>query len=257
MTPILHIPHSSKHIPERFIETYIGGEDIIESENNKLCDLHTDTLFQPREIKVKSIIFPYSRIFVDVERFRDSSQEVMAERGMGVLYTNGHKLNQIRNAIDTVDAEKILTEYYDTHHDSFKEAVEHELLKTNKAVIIDCHSFPKEKLPYEGKSDQHRPEICIGTDNFHTPKILSENFKTSFENLGYEVKFNTPFYGSIVPLKYYKKNKDVISIMIEVRRDLFIDETSNAPNGNFDKVRGDIERVLAECLSNNNAVFEL
>jgi N-formylglutamate amidohydrolase len=50
--------------------------------------------------------------------------------------------------------------------------------------------------------------------------ILERNFK----EIGYSVKINTPFSGSIVPLGFYKKEKKVISVMIEVNRKLYMNE---------------------------------
>ena len=44
--------------------------------------------------------------------------------------------------------------------------------KNNKVLIIDCHSFPKYPLPYELNQQTDRPEICIGTDSFHTSEKL-------------------------------------------------------------------------------------
>lgn len=50
-----------------------------------------------------------------------------------------------------------------------------------------------------------------------------------FENLGYNVMTNSPFSGSIVPLKYIN-NTEVHSVMIELNRDLYM-------NGDFINIR--------------------
>jgi len=52
--------------------------------------------------------------------------------------------------------------------------------ENNKVLIIDCHSFPKSPLPYELNQEKSRPEICIGTDNFHTSKKLKNSFRKLF-----------------------------------------------------------------------------
>lgn len=69
-----------------------------------------------------------------------------------------------------------------------------------------------------------RPEICLGTDNFHTSQKLLEAAQNAFSARGFEVGINTPFAVSIVPLEFYEKDARVQSIMIEVRRDLYMKE---------------------------------
>ncbi len=62
-------------------------------------------------------------------------------------------------------------------------------------------------------------------------------FRKYFEDLNFTVKYNEPFKGSIVPLKYLNKNKNVQSIMIEVRRDLYMNEKTGKKIRNFKKIK--------------------
>lgn len=49
-----------------------------------LTDWYTDELFKLEP--VTTVQANFSRLFCDAERFVDDSQEVMAKKGMGVLY---------------------------------------------------------------------------------------------------------------------------------------------------------------------------
>ena len=64
-----------------------------------------------------------------------------------------------------------------------EEAVRREMLKTGRALIIDCHSFPTKPLPFED-SALYRPEICVGTDVTHTPEWLSSDMRPAFQGQG-------------------------------------------------------------------------
>ena len=57
-----------------------------------------------------------------------------------------------------------------------------------------------------------RPDICLGTDSFHTPESLLEEFLEAFQEAGFRTKVNAPFSGAIVPLRFYRIDKAVQSI---------------------------------------------
>lgn len=244
MCPILHIPHASVAIPPQYRKAYLGGDAVIDGENLKLCDLHTDTLFVSSALPTIPLIFPYSRIFVDVERFRNAKEEIMASRGMGALYSRGHDLKPIRTLPNHEEQEAILLQYYDPHHAKLTELVDAQLAQHGKALIIDCHSFPSKRLPYEDSNEKERPEICIGTDSFHTPQGIANKLFQSFKKMGYSTALNYPFSGSIVPLKHYQKDLRVMSVMLEIRRDLFTNETNGSKISKFSSTQLDIIEAL-------------
>jgi N-formylglutamate deformylase len=92
--------------------------------------------------------------------------------------------------------------------------------------------------------------ICIGTDDFHTPTVLKNKFLKQFRKKGYSVEFNRPFAGSIVPTKYYKINKNVFSIMIEINRKLYMNEQSIKVNSNFNIIQSDIREIIKDSTGN-------
>lgn len=232
---VLHIPHASTAIPEAFLDDYCISLKELEMEAETLGDLHTDTVFPAH--RFDSVIFPYSRILVDVERFRTDSEEPMADRGMGALYTSGHDLRIIRKQI-TGPRQAELLALYDEHHRALETAVEERLKTLGHALIIDAHSFPKERLPYEDEATQRRPEICLGTAPYHTPIALTGELERAFTSFGYDVGRDEPFSGSIVPLKCYQHDARVRSIMIEIRRDLITDLSRRK------KISDDLEQIL-------------
>ena len=64
------------------------------------------------------------------------------------------------------------------------------------------------------------------------------------KDLNFTVKYNEPFKGSIVPLKFYNKDKRVQSLMIEVRRDLYMDEKSGEKKFKFYYIKNIIKKLL-------------
>ena len=104
-------------------------------------------------------------------------------------------------------------------------------------MIIDGHSFSSIRLPYELCDNSVRPGICLGIDKFHTPYYITEYLYNEFQKRGYTVRINTPFSGTIIPLRFYNKNKNVMSIMIEINRFLYMDEKTGMKKDSFNKVK--------------------
>jgi hypothetical protein len=74
----------------------------------------------------------------------------------------------------------------------------------------------------------HGVKVCLGLESGNT---------VNQGNLWYCIhcKVNRPFSGSIVPANNFDKNKRVFSVMIEVNRRLYMDETTGEnllPMGN-------------------------
>ena len=80
---ILHIPHASLHLPTDFWRDITVDKEIIERELRFIADYKVDELV--KNIDSHKIIAKYSRLYCDVERFRDDEAESMAKLGMGRL----------------------------------------------------------------------------------------------------------------------------------------------------------------------------
>ena len=236
---ILHIPHSSDNIP--FKDGYVVDETILNNEILKLTDWYTDDLFHSDTDEM--IIANFSRIFCDPERFSEDEHEEMAKVGMGVLYEKTDD-NLLMRKITHELRTKILDEYYWVHHQKLNNAVNQQLEKYGKAIIIDCHSMSD--IPFIRDKDQNtkRTDYSIGIDSIHTSNELLQTTLNFFSDHGIEVAINSPYSGTLVPMEHYQKNKNVQSIMIEVNRKLYLDDNSNVKSENYSVVK----RLLQDYL---------
>jgi len=231
---ILHIPHSSPSIP--FFEGFVVGRQAINNEINILTDWFTDQLFN---LPYPKIVTPFSRVFCDVERFEDDSLEVMSLKGMGMCYThmdNGETMRDVSPYLK----ERIKTEFYLPHHLALEELTTDLLQKYEQVIIIDCHSFPDMPLNRDLNKELPRPDFCLGIDELQTPKKLHAVVRNLLMSLGYKVLINNPYSGTMIPLKYYKKNKNVTGLMIEVNRKHYMTTSNNTvlKTASFEKISG-------------------
>jgi N-formylglutamate deformylase len=113
-------------------------------------------------------------------------------------------------------------------------------------LILDIHSYPGKALPYEFDEGQIRPEICIGTDEYHTPITLTESAENAFKAKGFTCALNSPFAGTLILSPFWKNNENVMGLMIGIRRDLYMDESAFQLRDNSKLVRRAIcDAILA------------
>ena len=230
---ILHIPHAS---------TYTENLEFlaeIKDELNTMTDFYTDDIF---DYECTRVIAPISRLVCDMERFEDDDLEEMSKMGMGVCYTKTAHGEPFRD-VSKAEKKRILKKYYYPHHKALTRAVDDELALYKKTLVIDCHSFPNKPLPCNLSQDTNRPDICIGTDSFHTPKYIIEILKKYFSDCGYSVKIDDPFAGTLIPMKYYQQDKRVHGVMIEINRKLYQDDKMKK-SSNYPQLKKDIQAAL-------------
>lgn len=93
--------------------------------------------------------------------------------------------------------------------------------------IVDVQTVPASTLP----AGSRFPEVCLGTDPDHTPAALLDLARQAFEDLDHQV--DSPLTGTYVPEAQYRRDLRVGSIRVTVRRDLYLDESTQEirPNG--------------------------
>jgi N-formylglutamate amidohydrolase len=234
-------------VPADVRATLILSDADLGAELIRMTDSYTDQLFELPEGAAR-IVFPVSRLVVDPERFVDDAQEPMAARGMGVVYTRTSDGQPLRRTLSLESRDLLIRRYYDPHHERLTRAVDDALEYAGRCLILDCHSFPSAPLPYELEQSSVRPDICVGTDEYHTPDWLVELATELSSGQGFRVLLNQPFSGALVPMAHYRKEPRVWSLMIEVNRSLYMDEFTGNRSAQFDSIRRRLRAILARLL---------
>jgi N-formylglutamate deformylase len=242
---VLHLPHASTEIPSDLRDTFLLSQQELQVEINRITDHATDLIFQQAFPAAPAAVFPISRLVVDPERFCDDSKEPMSSVGMGVIYTKGTLRQKIREAPSPLARQRLLGQFYHPHHRKLEEIVDQALEEHDRCLIIDGHSFPSKALPYELNAVAARPDFCLGTDDFHTAEKLVGGVESELQRLGYSTARNEPFSGTIVPLKHYRKDQRVQSLMIEINRKLYLNEDYSVDSVGFQKVVTALDSVRA------------
>ncbi|MFJ8534051.1 N-formylglutamate amidohydrolase [Streptomyces sp. NPDC093591] len=221
---ILHVPHSAREIPPEVRAGLVLDDAALERELDHIVDAHTAELAQraagASEVTPWRFVNRLSRLVVDPERFPDEREEMLAV-GMGAVYTRTTHQAPLRPA--DADPGPLVERYFRPYAQAMTDAVADRLAVTGRAVIIDVHSYPSARLPYELHGEGPRPPVCLGTDSFHTPPELLAAAREAFAPCG-ETGLDSPFSGTYVPLEFHGVEPRVTALMIEIRRDTYMTE---------------------------------
>jgi len=242
---IVHVPHASTRIPDDVRRKLLLDDDALAQELRLMTDARADELASLAVMQVAPRPWMFvnllSRLVVDPERLPDEHEE-MYDVGLGAVYTRTSGLLVLRERDE--QAERALLErFYTPYADAMADLVDERLAATGRAVVIDLHSYPVRALPYERHQDDRRPPVCIGVDVDHTPAALVERVSLACSAIG-QVVVNEPFTGSYIPIRHLGRDNRVTSVMVELRRDMYLREDGSLDPEGARRVSGALAAIL-------------
>jgi N-formylglutamate deformylase len=220
---VVHVPHSSTTVPDDVRAHLLPDDDALAEELRLMTDGHTDELASraARRVVPRPWLFVnrLSRLVVDPERLPDE-HEVMFDVGMGAVYTRTSGGLLLREDDEQVRS-SLLSRFFTPYAQAMADLVDERISATGRAIVLDLHSYPVKALPYERFQDARRPPVCLGVDFDHTPAALVERASAACSPLG-DVVVNEPFVGTYIPLRHFGRDIGVTSVMVELRRDLYL-----------------------------------
>jgi N-formylglutamate deformylase len=226
---VVHVPHSGTHIPADVRAELLLSDQELSEELRRMTDHRTDVLVtEVAELGATRFVNRWSRLVVDPERFTDPALEEMEAVGMGAVYTATSDGRPLRTP-DAVARQELLDRHFGPYHAAFTELVDGLLDASGRCVIVDVHSYPSRALAYELHGDGPRPPLCVGTDPRHTPRWLSDLVLEVAGAHGLAGELDSPFAGTFVPTRHLGDER-VRSVMLEIRRDTYLDEATAEPH---------------------------
>jgi len=245
---VLHVPHAATAIPADVRAGIVLDDSALDAELRAMTDAATDQIAAAAAGGARrapwSFVNGLSRLVIDPERFTDPGQEEMEAIGMGAVYTATSGLGVLRDPDPQVRAD-LLARYFHPYAEALADLVDGRLAAHGRAVILDVHSYPRDVLPYERHPEDRRPQVCLGFDAKHTPDALRAAAVAAFG--AWELGVDEPFSGTYVPLRHYGTDLRVSSLMVEIRRDQYLDADG-------EPVAAEVERLGAALAALVDAV---
>jgi N-formylglutamate amidohydrolase len=194
-------------------------------ENAQVTDWHTERMITEAD---QSLVFPFSRVFCDVERFTDDPLERV---GQGIHYTHTVDQRWLRDADPR--AVEIARRLHRDWHAQLAQVV-YGVLSYSPVVLIDMHSYS------DFQADQTfsaaRPDICLGVNTVMRRLPPFMRVKEMFERHGYTVAINAPYEGAIIPTGM-QNAPDLSCIMFEVHKRVYLDDYGNTEPRGFGRLQ--------------------
>lgn len=250
-------PHSGNDYPDWFLRrTILTARGIRSSE-----DAFVDRLFDVApEFGAPFLKAGAPRAFVDYNRSSEeldpaliagvkwSGNNPRVASGLGVIprvVSNARPIYRGKLRVD--EAESRLNNYWHPYHKALQALLDESRGRFGRAILIDCHSMPREALENARSKSGSRPEIVLG-DRFgaSADSDIVDEIEAAFQNAGFVVSRNAPFAGAYVTQHYGRPSRRQHAIQIEIDRSLYMDEANIVPNAAFSEFRLRLKTVIGQ-----------
>ena len=250
-------PHSGRDYPSSFLRTTVLDAHTVRSSEDAFVDRLFDSAPRQGAVFIKA---GAPRAYVDLNRAADELDPALIEAapprrnnprvatGLGVIprvVANGRSIYHGKLSMD--EAQHRIDTFWRPYHRTLQRVMCENRDRFGEAVLIDCHSMPREAVMQLARTRAGRPDIVIG-DRFGTSAdaAIVDRIESIFASFGFNVARNSPFAGAYMVQQYGKPAKGHHAVQVEIDRSLYMDEARIEPNNHFGTVREAMRLITAE-----------
>ena len=247
-------PHSGRDYSWDFLRKTVLDAHTIRSSEDAFVDRLFDSAPNHGAVFLKA---GAPRAFVDLNRAEDELDPALiagvphkgvnprVATGLGVIprvVANGRAIYYGKLGMDEVRGR--LDVYWHPYHATLQRLTAENHARFGQAILIDCHSMPREAVAQLSKTTSGRPDIVIG-DRFGASAggDFVDQIESIFADAGFNVSRNAPFAGAYMVRRYGRPSKGQHAVQIEIDRSIYMDEKTVEPNSNFGTIRSILKEV--------------
>jgi N-formylglutamate amidohydrolase len=247
-------PHSGCDYPSDMLERSILDPLTLRSSE----DAYVDQLFENTPNYGATFLNAiYPRAWVDLNRRSDELDPALIESvlgrglnarvlsGLGVIprvVAGGRTIYS--GKLTRAEADVRIAQVWQPYHLMLETLLRETKTLFGQALLIDCHSMPREALKHVKMSNSVRPEIVIGDRYGASARgALVNEVEAAFRDEGFAVWRNVPFAGAYISQHYGRPAQNQHCIQIEIDRSLYMDEKTLIPSDAYDDVKRALDRA--------------
>ena len=169
------------------------------------------------------------------------------EKGIGLVW----RLLDTGEAIYTrkltvADVQARIANCYAPYHKALRDAINSARKHYGTVWHINCHSMPATSsvISEEGPGVPRADFVLGDRDGTTCAPEFTTFVAVTLRTMGYDVRVNDPYKGVELVRAYSDPAERKHSLQIEVNRKLYMDEVSREHNEGFDKLQGDLTRLI-------------
>ena len=253
---VLDSPHSGTSYPDDF-HAAVSREQLRASEDSYVDELYASG----PGLGATLIAADFPRCYIDPNRsLLDIDASILGapwpgpaipsrktELGVGLIWRvldSGDPIYGRKLSVDEV--KQRIVKYHQPYQRAVKDALDEAYEHFGAVWHINCHSMPalSGRISEEGPG-KARADFVLGDRDGSTcaPEFTAFVAKT-LRDMGHDVKVNDPYKGVELVRAFSDPKANRHSLQIEVNRKLYMDERTRQKSAGFEKLRGDIARLL-------------
>lgn len=237
-------PHSGRQYSASFLRRTVLDEHEVRSSE----DAFVDDLFAAAVDNGAPILLAQApRAYLDLNRAAEELDPALIDgvrrvghnprisSGLGVIprvVSNGRSI--YRGKLTMAEAQVRIEQIWQPYHDTLQTLMSDAQAQFGEAILLDCHSMPREALDNIGPKGAARPDVVLG-DRFGAsaaPAVI-EQVEAAFVAAGFRVARNVPFAGAYICQHYGRPSHRHHAVQIEIDRSLYMEERTIRPSEHY------------------------
>ena len=249
-------PHSGTDYPADF-DTLVPRLTLRRAE-----DTHVEALYAAAPDHGATLIAAnFPRSYVDVNRsLLDIDAALLdsawpgpinvsrkTEKGIGLVWRvldTGEAI--YTRKLTVAEVQSRIARCYAPYHKAVRDAINGAHKHYGAVWHVNCHSMPAtSSVISEDGPGQSRADFVLGDRDGSTCAPAFTSFVAGIlRGMGYDVRLNDPYKGVELVRAYSDPAEHKHSLQIEVNRKLYMDEESRERHAGFEKLQGDLSRLI-------------
>lgn len=250
-------PHSGREYFPHFVEQSALDLPYLRSSE----DAFVDHIFDfASKLGAPFLCARVPRSYVDLNRSRHELDPAIVDgpirtvhnsrvaSGLGVIpRVVAQGRNIIKGKISAEEAEARLAAYWDPYHACLQNLLNETREKFGIAILIDCHSMPRDALLQTTRAEGQIPQIVLG-DRFGASANLEivDSLHGCLQGQGFRVARNAPFSGVYIAQNYGRPSLNQHVVQIEIDRSLYMDEETLKVHDGMDDLRTNLYAAIKQ-----------